>query len=162
MTEKNLEIAFDAVKDDLTEQLNSVNFSSWLQLVSLVCNSVEKRKELSGEQKKEIAVKTLKHFVNGVGFDNDVIKVIINTTGDLVDEVIAVSKGIYELNNVVKKSGIFAKLCPCIGKKKTGEKTKKNEKKTEEKTPDAVPEEPQKEESEKVDEIREEPTENKV
>lgn len=160
---KLVEIALDAVKTELSDKLESINFDSWLKLVSVICEAVEKRSELSGAEKKEVAVEALKHFANGVGFNDELIKMVVNNANSLIDEVVALTKGAYVINNAIKKSGFFKKMCPCFSKNKSKSAKKEKKTKTKKDEPKEEVKEEKKDEKKNDDEIKEEPvTDNKV
>lgn len=138
--DKLIEIAQKAVFDELRGKIDSINFKSWLNLISLICEAVDKRKELTGSQKKDIALKAIREFVGCLGVSDEMVRMIIENGSHLIDEVVAISKGIYEINTTIKKSGILQKCFPCLFKKNkstttaTPTTTKKTEELTEKST----------------------------
>jgi hypothetical protein len=122
------EIALNAVKTELSDKLESINFDSWLKLVNVICEAVDKQSELSGPQKKEVSIESLKHFSNAVGFDDGLVKMILDNASNLIDEVILLTKGVYMINKEIKKTGCFKKLTSCSSKKSKTSKTPKEKK----------------------------------
>jgi len=153
MTEQDItEIALNTIKTELSDKLESINFDSWLKLVNITCEAVDKRTELTGSQKKEVSIDVLKHFSTVVGFDDKLVKMIIDNASSLIDEVILLTKGVYAINQHVKKTDCFKKWTSCFLKNPKNDKKNKNKKtKTEEvKSSEPVV-------TEETDEIRDEP-----
>jgi len=110
------EIAYEIVKKELDDIIPTKEISSWIQLVTIICETVDKQNTISGSEKKDIAISLFKLFISNLGISNILLDAIIETLPNVIDEIITISKGVYAINQKIKKSNIVQKLkslCRC-------------------------------------------------
>lgn len=77
---------------------NRITVDNWVELIAVICEFVEKRRGLSGADKKLLVMGVVEFVLEKVELDEDLEKVIHSSVSATIDVIIALSKNEYGLN----------------------------------------------------------------